>query len=272
MGNNIRITMQWPDAASTQSLENNSFSDLASIWIFNKAIDSDVGLITSQPAYQKVKYNLQEDLKRQFRHNLKNVRPVSANTMLRRRAFENLGEAEGHVSSSTRSPYREDIMNRVISDFKVKTEGVTEKSIKLALKTRPSNHHIGQFEGLRTQYRGPDMVGISMTGLNITDHKIQTDDDRKMIIPIMDSGKDVADAVLTRSGEFIMNSKKNQQAYQAATGLPVLFRDKLRSPNNRRHYNPITKDRIVMWGVYNGNPVLTRNVKLTLRKRFFGSK
>lgn len=268
--NSIRYKVKWPEGRTAGDYGADDFSNLVALWLRNKAFGDDVGLITSWPSYHKVLERLKNELQQQFRRNLKNVRPVSSHTILRRRAFENLGQAGGHVPSSKRAPYRVDIMSRIISNFKVETQSASETKVKIRLKVEPSGHNIGQFEGLRTAYEGPDIVGISITGLNVTDHKITTDDDRKMIIPMPDGARDRADAILTKSGEFVMNSKKNQDGYQSASGLPVLFRDKLSRSVNRRHYNPVDKERIVFWGVHNGKPIVTNNVKRTLRRRFFG--
>lgn len=247
-----------------------NFSNLAYVWIKRNLLEADAGTINQDPDYKLVLSNMKNDLQQQFSINAKNARPVSNQTILRRRAFENLGEAAGHVQSDTNSPYREDVIRRAISNFTVSTKKATATSVSIKLSVHPNSHRQGQFEGLRSDFEGPNTIGISMTGLNVTNHKISTDDNRKMIIPIPDSYRDKANAILTTSGEFVMNSKKHKDAYASAAGLPVLFRDKLDTAHNVHHYNPVNKDRIVFWGVSNEQPVLTKNVQSVLIRRFFG--
>lgn len=208
--------------------------------------------VKSLPGYSSFKEKMESILKSKFRKNLRKADPVSTFTLLRRKAFENLGEAgAGAISSDDRSPYNKALMNRAIDSFNVSvSENKSNNSISFRMNLDDSKVPKDDFQGLRSGFRAPSDVVISMVGLNVKSHKGYTSDDRMMMIPT--NKRNYANAILKSDGEVSYNMEDS--------GLPILFRKEVSSVN-RHHYNPSTKERLVFWGFYNGKTILPNNVK-----------
>lgn len=236
-------------SASTSSA--NDIGDLLVEYVFNKGKMN----IEKIPGYSKVVSGLESKLKSDFRENLRKAEPVSAFTSLRRKAFENLNaDGQGSVDSQSRDPYNEAIMNRAITSFRIDTvQNQSKKEVSLKFHLEDRKVPKGDFEGLRSGFKPPSDVVVSIVGLNVTNHKTTTEDDRLMMIPTNE--RSYAHAILTENGSVSYNMEDQ--------GLPIIFKRSI-SPVNRHHYNPANRDRLVFWGFSDGISIVPRNVERTI--------
>lgn len=230
----------------------NDLSDLMVNYVFEKGKKN----ISSFGDFSSIVKDMESDLKDDFKRNLRNARPVSNFTMLRRKAFENLGEAgAGHVNPSRRNPYNKSIMNNAISGFNIVVdENKSDNSIFVNMSVNNSRVPKGDFDGLRSGFNPPSDILMSIVGLNVSNHKTSTDDDRLMMIPVSDSA--YAHGIIKGNGNISYDTEDS--------GVPIIFKKSI-SPVNIHHYDPNKKDRVVFWGVSGGKVILPNNVKTTIQ-------
>lgn len=230
----------------------NDLSGLMVNYIFEKGKKN----ISSFNDFSSIMKDMESDLKDDFKRNVRNARPVSNFTMLRRKAFENLGEAgAGHVNPGRRNPYNKSIMNGAISSFNIIVdENKSDNSISLNMSIKDDRVPKGDFDGLRSGFKPPSDILMSIVGLNVTSHKTSTDDDRFMMIPTSDSS--YAHGIIQSNGEISYDTNDS--------GVPIVFKKSIK-PVNIHHYNPQSKDRIVFWGVSGGRVILPNNVRATIQ-------